>query len=172
MRVLADGWQDAASRLSLRHEQAADEAFLAALYADARAEEMRPVAWPEAAKRDFLQQQYELQREHYRQHYVGADFLLIEQAAIPIGRISIYRTDGEIRLMDIALIESHRGLGIGSILLAELLREASASAAELTLHVEPNNPAQRLYARLGFRLIEDRGVYHFLGWRAADAGDV
>jgi ribosomal protein S18 acetylase RimI-like enzyme len=35
----------------------------------------------------------------------------------------------------------------------------------VTLHVEPLNPAQRLYRRLGFRLLEDRGVYHFLEWR-------
>ena len=29
---------------------------------------------------------------------------------------------------------------------------------------EPNNPALKLYERLGFRLIEERGVYLFLGW--------
>jgi len=34
------------------------------------------------------------------------------------------------------------------------------------LHVEPDNPAQRLYQRLGFRLIENRGVYDFLGWKS------
>jgi len=35
------------------------------------------------------------------------------------------------------------------------------------LHGEPDNPAQRLYQRLGFRLIEHRGVYDFLGWSAS-----
>jgi ribosomal protein S18 acetylase RimI-like enzyme len=65
--------------------------------------------------------------------------------------------------MDIALLPAYRGQGIGTRLLDALL--AQAQGAPVTLHVEPLNPAQRLYRRLGFRLLEDRGVYHFLEWR-------
>jgi hypothetical protein len=32
----------------------------------------------------------------------------------------------------------------------------------VTIHVEANNPARSLYARLGFEMIESRGVYDFL----------
>jgi ribosomal protein S18 acetylase RimI-like enzyme len=32
------------------------------------------------------------------------------------------------------------------------------------LHVERNNPALRLYQRLGFREVEDQGVYLALEW--------
>ena len=35
----------------------------------------------------------------------------------------------------------------------------------LRIHVERFNPARRLYERLGFRQIEDRGVYLFMQWR-------
>jgi hypothetical protein len=35
------------------------------------------------------------------------------------------------------------------------------------MHVERFNPALRLYERLGFRLVEDRGVYLFLEWQPA-----
>ena len=34
----------------------------------------------------------------------------------------------------------------------------------LRIHVERFNPALRLYARLGFRQIDDRGVYLFMEW--------
>ena len=144
----------------------ADHPFLRDLYAAVRAAELAPVAWPEEAKRQFLDEQFTLQHQHYVKNYPGADLLFIEQAARPIGRVYVYRTPAEIRLMDIALIEAERGRGIGTALLAELLDEARATNCELTLHVEPENPAQRLYQRLGFRLIEQRGVYDFLGWRA------
>ena len=123
--------------------------------------------WPDAAKRQFLDDQFALQHAHYAKVYIGADLLLIENVGLPIGRIYLYRTAGEIRLMDIALIESERGRGIGTALLREIMEEAHATNRQLTLHVEPDNPAQRLYQRLGFQLIEHRGVYDFLGWKSA-----
>jgi len=130
-----------------------------------RAAELAPVPWPAPAKRAFLDEQFALQHQHYLKNYPGADLLLIEQDGIPIGRIYVYRTPAEIRLMDIALNAEQRSRGIGSALLCELMDEARATNRELTLHVEPDNPAQRFYQRLGFCLIEHRGVYEFLGWK-------
>ena len=144
-----------------------DHPFLRDLYAHVRAAELAPVPWPEAAKRAFLDEQFALQHQHYVRNYPGAELLLIEHIDRPIGRIYVYRTEREIRLMDIALIDSERGRGVGTALLAELMDEARATNRELTLHVEPDNPAQRLYRRLGFGLIEQRGVYDFLGWKAS-----
>ena len=141
-----------------------DHAFLRALYAEVRAEELAPVPWPAQAKLDFLAEQFDLQHRHYVANYPGADLLLIESDSIPIGRIYVYRTPAEIRLMDIALVADWRNRGIGTGLLRELMAEARSSGSSITLHVEPNNPAQRMYERLGFTLIEHRGVYDFLGW--------
>jgi hypothetical protein len=39
----------------------------------------------------------------------------------------------------------------------------------LRIHVERFNPALRLYERLGFRQIDDRGVYLFMEWRDDNA---
>ena len=47
-----------------------------------------------------------------------------------------------------------------------LQAEAAASRKPLRIHVERFNPALRLYERLGFRQVEDKGVYLFLEWRA------
>jgi ribosomal protein S18 acetylase RimI-like enzyme len=78
--------------------------------------------------------------------------------------VYVYRSPGEIRLMDIALVDAERGRGLGAALIRELMDEARATNASITLHVEPGNPARRWYERLGFALVEDRGVYHFLSW--------
>ena len=47
-------------------------------------------------------------------------------------------------------------------MLGRLIAEAERRRTRLTIHVERQNPALRLYERLGFRLAEDKGVYLFL----------
>jgi ribosomal protein S18 acetylase RimI-like enzyme len=140
----------------------ADLPFLADLYASTREAELAPVPWPDEAKRAFLLDQFNKQHDHYQQHYQGADYWVIERDGEPIGRVYVYRSPGEIRLMDIALLPEQRGRGLGSALLTELLDEADRQAAQITLHVEAENPVKRLYQRLGFVLIEQRGPYDFL----------
>jgi ribosomal protein S18 acetylase RimI-like enzyme len=140
-----------------------DLAFVYALYAQVRAAELAPVPWPQDAKDAFLAEQAALQHRHYLANYPGADLLVIEDGSGPIGRVYLYRAPAEIRIMDIALMPDRRNRGIGTRLLNEILDEARATGSRVTLHVEPDNPAQRLYHRLGFRLIEHRGVYDFLG---------
>ncbi len=172
--------------LDLRGETGADLDFLIDLYTSTRWEELAPVDWPDAAKRAFLAEQARLQHAHYLEHYAGAEMLLISaplaavlngaSAAVTpwidttaaeralIGRIYLRTGASEIRLMEIALLPDLRGRGIGRRLISTLQSAAEARSLDLTLHVEPNNPAQRLYQRLGFSLLEKRGVYDFLGW--------
>jgi len=175
--------------LDLRAETGADLEFLIALYTSTRWEELAPVDWPDAAKQTFLAEQGRLQHAHYLEHYAGAEMLVISaplasvlngasEPASPwidsnaagralIGRIYLRSGSSEIRLMDIALLPGQRGRGIGRHLIRTLQSAAEARSIDLTLHVEPNNPAQRLYHRLGFSLLEKRGVYDFLGWSPA-----
>jgi ribosomal protein S18 acetylase RimI-like enzyme len=150
--------------VSLRVERDDDLDFLRALYAQVRAQELAAVDWPEARKREFTDGQFALQSAHYRQHYAAAEFLVIEQGAECIGRLYLCVIGSSIRIMDIALVEARRGQGLGSTLLIELLRLAKERELDVTLHVEPDNPAQRLYSRLGFTSVERRGIYDFLRW--------
>lgn len=150
--------------LDLRDERADDADFVVTLYADTRREELAPLAWPESAKRDFLADQCRLQHDHYRRHYAGARFLLIWHGDAPIGRLYVHPTAREVRIMDIALLDAWRGRGIGTTLVRAVQAQARERGITVTLHVEPENPAQRLYGRLGFALVENRGVYDFLGW--------
>ena len=140
----------------------ADLPFLRDLYAGTREAELAPVPWPPAAKRAFLEQQFTAQHTFYHDAYKDADFLLILRDEDAIGRIYVHRMPGKICVVDIALLSAHRGHGIGTALFAELIDEARATSSEINLHVEPNNPAQHLYTRLGFRLVEHREVYDYL----------
>jgi len=72
--------------------------------------------------------------------------------------------------MDIALLPEYRGRGVGGALLADLMAEASAGAKPLTIHVERFNRALRLYERLGFVPVADKGVYLLLQWSPTSGG--
>lgn len=145
----------------VREEGADDIAFLQSLYASTRADELARVPWSDERKAAFLAQQFSLQREQYREHYPGAEWLVIERDAL-IGRAYVRCGSSEVRLMDIALVPALRGGGLGTRLTRALLDWADALALPVTLHVEPFNPAYRMYRRLGFAYVRSTGVYHFL----------
>jgi ribosomal protein S18 acetylase RimI-like enzyme len=64
--------------------------------------------------------------------------------------------------MDVALVTQWRGRGIGTTLMRALAEHADDQRMVLGLHVEPFNPALRLYRRWGFDTVETRGVYLFM----------
>jgi ribosomal protein S18 acetylase RimI-like enzyme len=120
------------------------------------------VPWDEAQKEAFLHQQFEAQDAWWRENYAGASFEVILVEGESAGRLYVHRGPSEIRIVDIALLPEHRGNGIGTRLLEELLAEGDADGKSVTIHVERMNPALRLYERLGFSVVEDKGVYLFL----------
>jgi len=144
-----------------------DLPFLKQLYASTRQQEMDLVGWTSAQKDQFLKMQFEAQHSYYTEQFTEADFLVVEKNSEAIGRVYIDRREAEIRLIDIALLPPHRGLGLGTLLLKELLCEAGDLNLPLTIHVEKNNPAMQLYLRLGFVPVEDQGVYDLMMWKPA-----
>jgi ribosomal protein S18 acetylase RimI-like enzyme len=144
----------------------ADLPFLTRLYGSTRAHELAPVPWSEAEKDAFIDMQFRAQHAHYVQHYPTARFLMVLRADVPAGRLYVDRWAREHRIMDIAFMPEHCGQGLGTALLGDLLAEGAAAGKCVTIHVEKNNPAMRLYRRLGFVAVEDKGVYDLMRWDA------
>jgi ribosomal protein S18 acetylase RimI-like enzyme len=141
----------------------ADLPFVAALYASTRQEELAQTGWPQAAIDAFLLSQHEAQHAHYALHYAGMEWLIIQDAAgAPIGRLYLAEWTSEFRIVDIALLPDARGRGIGRAVLEDVLALAQGAGKPASIHVEKNNPARRLYERLGFRSAEDKGVYDLM----------
>jgi ribosomal protein S18 acetylase RimI-like enzyme len=67
--------------------------------------------------------------------------------------------DDETPELGIALLPEYRGKGIGTALLKHMLESARASYPAISLSVSPNNPALRLYERLGFKTVDVRDNY-------------
>jgi ribosomal protein S18 acetylase RimI-like enzyme len=152
----------AASGLAFRVIEQSDLPFLLRVYASTRWEELAPVPWSGEDKAAFLQAQFEAQHAHYQSHYPNASWLVISRGTEPIGRLYLDRWKKEHRLVDIALLPEHRGLGYGTAMLRDLIEEADAAGKPLSIHVEKNNRAMGLYRRLGFRPVGEHGVYDLL----------
>jgi GNAT superfamily N-acetyltransferase len=115
--------------------------------------------WDAAQKEGFLRMQFDAQHRFYQEQYPDASFQIILAGDSPIGRLYVDRGPEAICIVDIALLTEHRGAGIGSAILRDLLAEADRAQKPVRIHVERFNPAFRLYQRLGFVVIDDVGVY-------------
>lgn len=147
--------------LVLRPAAAADRELIAAIYASTREEELRQVPWSEEERRAFTDWQSGQQEAHYALHYPAAERLVLEKGE-PIGRIYVDTTAREVRLMEVTLLPAWRRQGIGTRLTRLLLEYADGAGLPASLHVEPFNPAKRMYERLGFAVAEMRGLYEFM----------
>jgi ribosomal protein S18 acetylase RimI-like enzyme len=150
------------SAIELRLAGPQDAELLFRVYAGTRAEELAVVPWDEAQKEAFVRAQFEAQDRWYREHYDQTSFYVVLVRGEPAGRLYVHRGESEIRIVDIALLPEHRGGGVGTALVRDLLDEADAAGKRVTIHVERFNPALRLYERLGFTVAEDKGVYLLL----------
>mgnify|MGYP000908395444 CR=1 FL=1 len=79
----------------------------------------------------------------------------------PDGAEKACSTDA-VREIPALLLRELRGGGLGTRLMHRLLNHADQLGLPTSLHVEPFNPAQRLYLRLGYVTRETRGIYHFM----------
>jgi len=133
--------------LFLREVTPEDEPFLLEVYASTRIQELEGFGWDDNQKQAFIKMQF-LARERT---YPRTDDRIIVLDGRPIGRMLVDRNEGGILLRDIALLTEYRNAGIGSRLIQDLMKEATAAGKPIELHVVSTSPAVRLYERLGFR---------------------
>jgi ribosomal protein S18 acetylase RimI-like enzyme len=169
---VADDLMDLPEGIDLQPSEPGDRSSLLAVYESTRTEELAAVPWSEDEKAAFIASQFEAQDTYYRQTYPSADFLVVLADGRRIGRLYLTRIDDELRVIDIALLPDHRGRGIGSSLLASIIALAEREGLAVTLHVEPWNPAKRLYERLGFVSEGLRGIYEFMRRPASTPGQL
>jgi ribosomal protein S18 acetylase RimI-like enzyme len=157
------------ARDRLRPACDADRDFLLEVYGSTRADELAVVPWDDETKRAFVEQQFTAQDAHYRRYYSGATFDVIEVDGMPAGRLYVHRTEGNIRIVDIALLPAFRGRGVGTEEIRALMEEAASSGSTLSIHVERTNPARSLYDRLGFLPTGEADIYQLMEWRPPGA---
>jgi len=151
--------------VSLRPVALGDEAFLLDVYASTRAAELALVDWDEEQKQAFVRMQFELQRRSYTERFPDAAFDVVLVQGEPAGRLYVDHRPDRVHIIDLALLPPFRGRGIGTALLRGILDAAGAAGHPVTMYAERYNRALRLYARLGFVVTGDEGLYVSLEWR-------
>jgi ribosomal protein S18 acetylase RimI-like enzyme len=147
-----------ARTVTLRPVREADLPFLRALYASTREQELSVVPWTAEQKAAFIDMQFEAQDRYYRTHYANGRLDVIEMDGTPVGRLYVDNGATDVRVIDITVSPEHRGRGLGGALMRDILARARTEGRAVSVHVEDGNPARRLYERLGFVEVEQRGI--------------
>jgi len=152
-------------RVALRPEQPADEPFIFHLFAGGRPDLEWIAGIDQDRKQEILVQQFRCEHEQLRREYPSAEHSIILLEGKPVGRLYFNRGEKEYRILVITLAPEHRGRGIGGNLIKSILREASEAGKPVRIQVAwYNQSARALYERIGFRVVEDVGVYCEMQW--------
>jgi ribosomal protein S18 acetylase RimI-like enzyme len=80
---------------------------------------------------------------------------VIEEAGEPIGRLRVVR-GGDIYVGGLQIMPEHRGRGVGTQIINELINESEGTGNRIKLEVFHSNPrAQKLYEKLGFEVVDE-----------------
>jgi GNAT superfamily N-acetyltransferase len=151
---------DLAARISLRPVVLPDdEEFLTRLYISTR-DDLTSLPLDDGQKNSILQMQYAAQKQQYELQFPNAahDIVMFDERRA--GRLLSVRGADEILGVDLALLPDYRNLGIGSVVLGELIEEAARTDRIFGLHVLKTNRAARLYVRLGLVVTEETQTHY------------
>lgn len=145
------------TRIESKHQP-----FIEKLYRSTREPELNLTNWTEAQKDAFARMQLMAQLADYKSRYKGASYQLVLYRKKPVGRLYCWESADEVRVLDISILPEFRGQGLGGALLTDVIKAARRQKKPVTLHVYPDNPAKRLYERLGFRKVGDNQASEFM----------
>lgn len=129
--------------LDCRPERESDRAFLAGLFLACS-----PMA--DLLPEPLMRLQAALQYDGYAAAYPRAMRRIVLSEGSPIGRLIVDWGPPDTHCIDIAVLPDRRATAAGPHLLRAWLAVADTIGSPATLSVRADNPARRLYARLGF----------------------
>ena len=136
-----------------------DEPFLFHLFTSVHGPTLAMAELPEQQVTDLLRMQFTAQHSQYQSQYPSADFDIVVVNCAPAGRLYALRGPDDFVLIDISLLPEYRNSGIGTDLVSDLINQAKHEKRPLNAHVRKDNPAWRLWQKLGFEAVRDDGVF-------------
>lgn len=119
-----------------------------------------------ALQMQIISQQYEIEKHQMiRVHPQHEKYVMTVDGQV-VGRIYFTKLADHYRVLELGVLESFRGLGIGKLALEWLQEKARSKALELRLQVAKyNTNAISLYQSLGFKVFEEDEVFYQLKWQ-------
>jgi len=156
--------------LHIRPSTSSDQTFLNSLYQSTR-DDLNYVE----GRDDFIvhlkESQFEAQSISYEDQFPNAMFFVIEYHHEKAGRIIFDIEHNEIRIIDISLIPSARGKGLGAALMRSFVHCSEQTMVPLKLCVLSRNlQAKHIYFKLGFQVEELIPPREFLAYYPSAQG--
>jgi ribosomal protein S18 acetylase RimI-like enzyme len=96
-------------------------------------------------------------------------YAVVEEGRRPVGYVCVIHESECDFIEEIALLPEAQGRGIGTRLVRDILQTAQRRGVPVRLSVFANNPAQALYARLGFTVVRIEDPRTAMEWSPSDA---
>lgn len=101
--------------------------------------------------------------ESFLAYYQPSESKIVLVDGEAAGWFQTHEEDAEISLRQIHIEHRYRGGNIGTSIIKYLIRDAHRQGKKLTLSVVKNNPALKLYERLGFSTLDEDDTKYHLG---------
>jgi ribosomal protein S18 acetylase RimI-like enzyme len=95
------------------------------------------------------------QAKRFRETFSPQGAFVILRAGVECGWLQIVEGEDAVYLSQLFILPEHQRRGTGSAVLASLLAQWRAGGKAVRLGVLKNNPARRLYERVGFKVIAE-----------------
>jgi GNAT superfamily N-acetyltransferase len=152
-------FRGAAGPVALRPYEAGDDQLLLDIYASTR-DDLRAADLEPAALDALISMQHHAQDRGWRTEFPALKRMIVLLDGAPAGRLYLHHDDKADVFVDITLLPGHRGKGVGTLLITELVEDARRRDVAVQLHVATTNLGARLlYERLGFAVAGDCGQH-------------
>jgi GNAT superfamily N-acetyltransferase len=149
-----------------RRGAADDEPLLFTLFESVKAGEFASLGLTAEQLRPLLEMQFRARQIGYAQTYPAAtEMILCLEDGTPAGRYLVERQANCYRCIDIAVLPELRNRGIGTWALRQMQQVAALEQIVFRLSVSKNNPALKLYERLGFFKVSADELAYEMEWQ-------
>ena len=142
-------WNADLADVALRPALPSDRAFIERIYFDTQ-------RW--IIEELFGWRGDDIERAKFDETYARESTVIISLRGHDIGWMTVLSEATRLELDSIYLAEAYQRMGIGTLLIERLIREAASANVPVTLSTAKINPARTLYKRLGF---QDAGESEF-----------
>lgn len=152
--------------LSLRDQRDEDAPFIEQLFMTSQGRTGEALLrLPEPGRSLLFAQQLQGQEQSWLVRFGPQGRKIIYDGEARIGRLwTAQLGEDEMRIVELALVPQRRGQGLGAAILTALMERAQARSQRVSFRTTYDNPAQRLYRRLGFREVARDEVYLSFAW--------
>ena len=153
-------------QITLRPYISADENFWREVFFDSIRENFAPFGLDENQLNGLLEMQFQAQNTDYQIRHPRAAGEIIVYENIPVGRVISTTEEGDINILDLAVLSKYRSSGIGSRVIEWFFEQSRANDLPIRCYVEKSNyRARQLYEKLGFTTTADLNSHFQMSWR-------